>query len=438
MSAILRTAAHRWWIGVCVGVAAVPCADSAAAAKPLLTAPSVATQHETATLQVSARGARGCRLTTRGPRGRRQGLRIPGRHSSTVRLAISNEAATGKWTLRVRCHATRSAAKHLSVQGNKYASGAKLFDAAKITKVAGKRPPGYVEPRRRQNPKGDGVPRRPVGIGSPGEDGGRAERAIAWAMGEVGSETYYGLGLRFVADAYGGQNFPRSATILANALGPREGDLPPRNAPPGALLWFNLGDEDRGRNDGHVGISLGDGRMIHTFAKVRIDDVDKSQRWLSRYRGWTPAPEDWPGLAPPPLPPPPPPAVDVAPPPPAPAPVGKVITIDNRITNGMSMLQDGVPLRLTTQARTYCGIYGCNIDGTERMTGDTYDAAVCQTRGERYTNGNDHDPADDANPERVESTLYYGVKLTGTTIFGYTSEVWVRATDRGGLGLPAC
>jgi hypothetical protein len=117
--------------------------------------------------------------------------------------------------------------------------------------------------------------------------------------------------------------------------------------------------------------------------------------------------------------------------------VGKIITVDNRVTNGMAMSQDAIPLRLTTRAETYCGLHGCNINGTERTTGQTYDSAVCQTTGMRFTNGNDSDPADDANPERFESTRYYGVRLIDG-VFGYTNEVWVRAADRGGLDLPAC
>jgi hypothetical protein len=122
---------------------------------------------------------------------------------------------------------------------------------------------------------------------------------------------------------------------------------------------------------------------------------------------------------------------------PAPAPLRTIITVDNRVTNGMAMSEDPTPVRLTTQPWTHCGSRGCNIAGTERASGGTYDAAVCQTTGERTTNGNDSDPSDDANPLRFESTRYYGVRLTNGT-FGYVSEVWIRAADRGGLGMPSC
>lgn len=120
-----------------------------------------------------------------------------------------------------------------------------------------------------------------------------------------------------------------------------------------------------------------------------------------------------------------------------PGPLRRVITVDNRVTNGMGMREDPTPLRMLTQPRILCGIRGCNINGTERVSGQTYDAAVCQTQGERTTNGHDTDPADDANPLRFESTRYYGVRLANGT-FGYVTEVWIRAADRGGLGLPQC
>lgn len=115
----------------------------------------------------------------------------------------------------------------------------------------------------------------------------------------------------------------------------------------------------------------------------------------------------------------------------------RLVIVDNRVTNGMQMREDPTPARLTTNPWVYCGRRGCNIAGTELVTGGTYDAAVCQAQGERTTNGNDHDSVDDANPERFESTRYYGVRLASGT-FGYISEVWIRSADRGGLGLAGC
>jgi hypothetical protein len=115
----------------------------------------------------------------------------------------------------------------------------------------------------------------------------------------------------------------------------------------------------------------------------------------------------------------------------------KLLVIDNRVTSGSAMREDRTPVSLTSRPDVYCGAGKCLIDRTTRSSGQTYDSAVCQTTGKRTTNGNDHDRADDSNPRRFESTRYYGVRLADGT-FGFVSEVWVRAADRGGLGLRGC
>jgi hypothetical protein len=101
------------------------------------------------------------------------------------------------------------------------------------------------------------------------------------------------------------------------------------------------------------------------------------------------------------------------------------------------MREDSTPVRLTTKPWKFCSSRGCNINGTERTTGQTYDAAVCQTTGDLTTNGNNSDPSDDGNPNLYTSNRYYGVRLTNGT-FGYVSWVWINAAHRGGLGLPGC
>ena len=113
------------------------------------------------------------------------------------------------------------------------------------------------------------------------------------------------------------------------------------------------------------------------------------------------------------------------------------LTIDNRVADGAVMVEDGQPVVLTSRPWNHCGPRGCNISATDRWSGGVYDRAVCQTRGESMTNGNDNanGSADDDNPDRYSSVLFYGVRLrNGTT--GYVSEVWVR--ERGGRSLPAC
>lgn len=127
-----------------------------------------------------------------------------------------------------------------------------------------------------------------------------------------------------------------------------------------------------------------------------------------------------------------------APPPRNEASPGRVLQVDNRVTEGMKMAEDPSRTSLTTKAIAFCGKRGCNIPNTERQTGDSYDAAVCQRRGEVITNGNKGSPIDDKNPLLDSSDIYYGVKLKATDTFGYVSEIWIAPHQRGGLGLPRC
>ncbi|GAB3939785.1 hypothetical protein [Micromonospora vulcania] len=124
-------------------------------------------------------------------------------------------------------------------------------------------------------------------------------------------------------------------------------------------------------------------------------------------------------------------------PPPPPTPAQVVLTVQNLATRGASAMgEDPVAAYLTTYPEKSCSKKGCTIVGTDRRTGGTYKPAVCQTQGPRTTNGNDSDPADDANAQLYSSTRYYGVQLDGRV--GYISEVWIQPSQRGGLGLPQC
>jgi hypothetical protein len=113
-----------------------------------------------------------------------------------------------------------------------------------------------------------------------------------------------------------------------------------------------------------------------------------------------------------------------------------VVAIDNRVTNGAGMREDDAPAYLSAVTENYCRSRGCMVAGTEMGSGHQV-VATCQVTGARTTNGHDSDPADDANPERFESTRWYRIAWPdGRT--GYLSEVWVAAAHRGGLGLPGC
>ncbi len=451
---VLRTFTHMFlgaWLVAAAVLMTSAVSQAAGRAQPTLTAATTTERGQTATLSVSPRRAKSCRLVARGPAGRWQGRSLPGGGPFAVYLSIARNARAGTWLLQARCGGRRSQAKRLKVvvgTSDRRPAGSVLYVGARTRKLGGRRPDGFADPRPRQDGRGaPAIDVRPDGTGGDG-DGGRGARAIEWAKAQLGRTDFKGWCLRFVAYAFGATHSYPTATIGANALGPRDATKPATFAPAGSLVWFHWFDRRDGVNYGHVGISLGDGTMINAVGTVRIEPID-SPDWRARYRGWTPAPPSWPGRAAPAPP-------DTAPPvttpttttttpapattPPAVTPppgMRKVVVVDNRATSGMAMVQDGTPLRLISKTWIHCGIRSCNINGTERTDGQTYDAAVCQTTGERTTNGNDTDPSDDANPELFESTRYYGIRLSDGT-FGYANEVWIRKDFRGGLGLPAC
>jgi hypothetical protein len=127
----------------------------------------------------------------------------------------------------------------------------------------------------------------------------------------------------------------------------------------------------------------------------------------------------------------------MASPPPASVPTttDRTVTVYNRVTNGTGMREDTAGY-LSSVTQNYCRSNGCALSGTDMSTG-AHATAICQTTLARTTNGNDHDAADDGNPELYSSTRWYGIRWSDGRI-GYLSEVWLSAADRGGIGLPPC
>ena len=124
------------------------------------------------------------------------------------------------------------------------------------------------------------------------------ENVIRWAEGKLGKTKYAGWCLSFIEDAlekpngievFGGDSAKESAVLYADAM--RQGE-PER----GAFVFYDClcPGEDGPVNWGHCGIGLGDGKVIHAWDKVRIDDYQEIETMTARtgdhphYIGWVP------------------------------------------------------------------------------------------------------------------------------------------------------
>lgn len=136
----------------------------------------------------------------------------------------------------------------------------------------------------------------------PANPGELAAAAIDWALARVGQEGYALRCLAFVEDAYeraneievfGGASATESAALYG--LSPYVADEPP---PAGSLVFYACGGPVDGawRDWGHVGLALGDGRVVHAWDVVRVDEaaavgaLAPAPGWTApRLLGWTPA-----------------------------------------------------------------------------------------------------------------------------------------------------
>lgn len=95
----------------------------------------------------------------------------------------------------------------------------------------------------------------------------QVEKAISWARGKLGSSAYAGYCQRFVGHAYQAAGIPYvgvgSATNAFKKYAVYRGSNY-SNIPIGAAVYFSC----KNHNNGHVGIYVGNGQMIHTFPKV--------------------------------------------------------------------------------------------------------------------------------------------------------------------------
>ena len=122
------------------------------------------------------------------------------------------------------------------------------------------------------------------------------ENMLRWAEGRLDSPDYVGWCLSFIEDAleqgngieiFGGDSAKESAVLYGDGI--RTG-LPER----GAFVFYDClcSGEDGPVNWGHCGISYGDGRVIHAWDRVRIDDFREIEKLTAltgdhpRYIGW--------------------------------------------------------------------------------------------------------------------------------------------------------
>jgi len=123
--------------------------------------------------------------------------------------------------------------------------------------------------------------------------------AIAWATAKLGETRYATFCLGFVEDAFErGNDIQLDGYATAKEAADGYGTYDDSGVPPrGALVfydwWGKINSTDK--NWGHVGISLGDGCVIHALAEVRIDVIRDVVALLPpneanppRYVGWVP------------------------------------------------------------------------------------------------------------------------------------------------------
>ena len=124
------------------------------------------------------------------------------------------------------------------------------------------------------------------------------ENMISWAEDKLGSREYAGWCLSFIEDSleksnvieiFGGDTAKESALLYADGM--RKG-IPER----GSFVFYDCicQNPDGPVNWGHCGISLGDGRIIHAWDTVRIDDYREIEAMTALsgdrpgYIGWVP------------------------------------------------------------------------------------------------------------------------------------------------------
>ncbi|HJW22343.1 MAG TPA: hypothetical protein VJ506_07940 [Candidatus Limnocylindrales bacterium] len=119
---------------------------------------------------------------------------------------------------------------------------------------------------------------------------------VEWALGQVGSGSYETRCLSFVEDAY---EIPNEIEVFGGDTAAESAEMyragrPTDIAPRGSFVFFATSGPIDGivRAWGHVGLALGDGRMVHAWPDIRVDPISDVPRLPSG--DWTaPRPLGW-------------------------------------------------------------------------------------------------------------------------------------------------
>lgn len=132
----------------------------------------------------------------------------------------------------------------------------------------------------------------------------REDRAVAWAIGAVGSDEYNFLCGKFVANAYGKPNLGAASALIFHDQLAKAGQIHmDANFPKGSLVFSTSPwDLDQGVHQGHVVIAVGDGTFVSGGVGRNSGNhhtVQILNSWNPSpgavFGGWAYAPGDWPG-----------------------------------------------------------------------------------------------------------------------------------------------
>lgn len=131
------------------------------------------------------------------------------------------------------------------------------------------------------------------------EDSTYINGAIRWAKSKLGSTAYATKCYLFVEDAYELGNrivLDGQGCTAKQAADAYEAQVHQGSPPPGAYVCYDCSGRINGEtcNWGHIGLSIGNGEVIHAWHEVRIDHYAAIENlgapgWTKpRYIGWVP------------------------------------------------------------------------------------------------------------------------------------------------------